>query len=87
MVKVNTLILDTVRRFIMKLDEDGIHVEAIYIFGSHAKGKDHIFSDIDLAVISSDFTNDRFEERVRLMKLSSSIDSRLVQSRSGRKHL
>ncbi|GJQ57462.1 MAG: nucleotidyltransferase domain-containing protein [Candidatus Scalindua sp. AMX11] len=77
MVKVNSLILDTIRRFIMKLDEDGILVEAIYLFGSYAKGNVHKSSDIDLAVISPDFTNDRFEERIRLMKLSSNIDPRL----------
>ena len=77
MVKVDSLILETIRRFITKLDENGIRVEAIYLFGSCAKGNDNIFSDIDLAVISSDLTNDRFEERVRLMKLSSDIDSRI----------
>ncbi len=77
MVKVDSLILETIRKFITKLDKNGIHVEAIYLFGSYAKGNDDIFSDIDLAVISSDLTNDRFEERIRLMKLSSGIDSRI----------
>ncbi|MBS1257280.1 MAG: hypothetical protein MAG551_00322 [Candidatus Scalindua arabica] len=77
MVKVDSLILETIRKFITKLDENGIHVEAIYLFGSCAKGNDDIFSDIDLAVISSDLTNNRFEERIRLMKLSSGIDSRI----------
>ncbi|HBO84895.1 MAG TPA: nucleotidyltransferase, partial [Deltaproteobacteria bacterium] len=45
--------------------------------GSYARKTQNKWSDIDLAIISPDFSNDRFEERVRLMKLASSIDDRI----------
>ena len=35
--------------------EKGLHVEAVILFGSHARGTAHEDSDIDLAVISPDF--------------------------------
>jgi predicted nucleotidyltransferase len=59
-----------------KLKENGIPVEAAYLFGSYAKGRAREWSDIDIAVISSNLSDDRFEERIRLSKISSRIDSR-----------
>ncbi|MEK7399771.1 MAG: nucleotidyltransferase domain-containing protein, partial [Candidatus Poribacteria bacterium] len=55
----------------------GIKIDSAYLFGSFAKGTEHKWSDIDVAVISSDFSDNRFEEGVRLMKLSCDIDTRI----------
>ena len=77
MAKINVQIIETVRKFLSTLNLLGIHVEAAYLFGSYARGKGSKWSDIDVAVVSSDFAHDRFEEGVRLMKLSSGIDSRI----------
>ncbi len=54
-----------------------IRVDAVYLYGSHAKGTAREWSDIDLAVISPDFSQDLFEERIRLMKLALRVDDRL----------
>jgi len=56
------------------LAKHGLGVEALYVFGSYARGKENQSSDIDIAVISPDFSNDRQGERVRLMSLSQQID-------------
>ena len=77
MVKVNASILETVRRFLTKLNEQGIRIESAYLFGSYVKGTENAWSDIDVAVISPDITYDRFDERIRLTKLSYEIDSRI----------
>jgi len=77
MAKVNALAIRLARKFLTTLQEQGIKIESAYIFGSYAKGKEHKWSDIDIAVISSDFSDDRCEESVRLMKLSYKIDSRI----------
>ena len=47
------------------------------VFGSYSKDSANSLSDIDLAVISSDLTGDRFSERLRLMKISANIDSKI----------
>ena len=45
---------------------DGVSVDSAYLFGSYAKRRSSKFSDIDVAVISSDFSDDRFEEGIKL---------------------
>ena len=77
MAEINDSVRQTALFFLKKLDESGITPEKVYIFGSCAKGCADRFSDIDIAVISSDFSDNRFEERVRLMKISCDIDSRI----------
>ena len=53
MAEINASIEDTVKRFLLRLEGVGIHVEAAYLFGSHATGRENAWSDIDLAVIST----------------------------------
>ena len=45
-------------------------LDSAYLFGSHAKGKSNQWSDIDLAVVSPDFSEDLHEERLVLMRLA-----------------
>jgi len=77
MVEVNALIIDIVKRFLDKLNEIGIDIEAAYLYGSYVKRKQHKWSDIDVVIISSDFSEDRFDERVRLTMIASEIDDRI----------
>ncbi len=52
-------------------------VDSAYLFGSYAKGTQNRWSDIDLAVVSTDFSEDLFEERMVLMLLAAEIDERI----------
>ncbi|TSC92401.1 MAG: DNA polymerase beta domain-containing protein [Candidatus Berkelbacteria bacterium Licking1014_85] len=56
------------------LEKSGVKIKTLYVFGSYAKGKARKWSDIDVAVVSSDFKSDRHDERVRLMDYSDQID-------------
>ena len=49
----------------------------MYIYGSFAKGTNHKWSDIDLAIISPDFSDDTLSDRLMLMKIGASIDDRI----------
>jgi predicted nucleotidyltransferase len=77
MVKVDALILELAQEFLARIRDQGIKIESAYLFGSYAKGTEHEWSDIDIAIISSDFIDNRFDERVHLMKLSCDIDTRI----------
>ncbi len=77
MASGNCQVIRIIKAFLTRLADEGIHVESAYLFGSYAKGYEDHWSDIDVAVISPDLTNDRLEERIRLMKLSSDIDTRI----------
>jgi uncharacterized protein len=54
-----------------------IKVSASYLFGSYAKGNATPDSDIDVLILSPDFSNDRFENLVFLMKVRRGIDLRI----------
>ncbi len=77
MAKVDALVLELAQKFLAKVREQGIKIESAYLFGSYAKGTEHEWSDIDIAIISLDFSDSRFREGVRLMKLSCNIDTRI----------
>ena len=48
-----------------------------YLYGSYARGTAGKWSDIDIAIVSSDFSEDIFEDRLILMRLASKIDDRI----------
>jgi predicted nucleotidyltransferase len=77
MAYVDAQMMATAKKFLRQLKDQGIHVECAYLFGSHAKGTPDEWSDIDVAIVSPDISEDRLEERIRLTRLSSKIDSRI----------
>jgi len=52
-------------------------VSKIILFGSYSTGRQHDYSDIDVAVVSPDFTGDRIEDQLRLMKYRRTVDLRI----------
>ena len=59
------------------LKEKGIRISKIILFGSYAKGTATADSDIDLAVISSQFGKNNLKEMILLRKLAINIDSHI----------
>ena len=52
-------------------------VELAFLYGSYAKGASNEWSDIDIAIVSPDFSDDLLEERLALTKLAIPIDDRI----------
>lgn len=77
MAEVEDVILENVRLFLNKLRKAGFKITEAYIFGSYATGSADKWSDIDIAVVSPQIGNDRFEERIRLTELAATVDVRL----------
>jgi predicted nucleotidyltransferase len=73
----NMLIKKEVEKFIDIMLQNNIKVDKVILFGSYAKGNTHVYSDIDLAVISSDFGMDELEEMMMLSKLSWKVSDRI----------
>lgn len=63
------------RQFRQVLIEEGVEVDRMLLFGSHARGNSHEWSDIDVAVVSPDFGQNYFDERVQLIKLAQRASS------------
>lgn len=56
---------------------DHINLDKVILFGSFAKGHQHADSDIDVAVISADFSGDRLADQLKLMRFRRQIDLRI----------
>ena len=77
MAEIDALVMKNVQLFLDKLRRSGISISKAYIFGSYAKGQADRWSNIDIAIVSPQISEDRFEERVKLTKLAISVDNRL----------
>ncbi|MBU1500240.1 nucleotidyltransferase domain-containing protein [Patescibacteria group bacterium] len=65
------------KKFIKKVRQAGIPVDAAYLFGSFAKNTAKKYSDIDICVISKKFGKDYFDEAVKLRHLTWDVDDRI----------
>lgn len=57
--------------------KDILPVEKILLFGSFAKGKNHKWSDIDIAIVVKNINFDYFEAYKKLGKVSLRLDTRI----------
>ncbi len=62
------------RRYYQALLEQGIVVEKLILFGSYARKKERWDSDLDVCVVSKDFGNNYWRERINLMRLANKIE-------------
>jgi len=46
----------------MELLGQGVHLREIYLFGSYARGEQHEWSDVDIALVADSFTGVSFED-------------------------
>lgn len=67
-------IIKSVSTFKQALIAAGYKIDGVYIFGSQAKGGQHQWSDIDVAVVSPDFNDETTNYFVKLSQLSWKID-------------
>ena len=72
---VDIEILNSIEKYVNEVKKY-YKVDAIILFGSHAKGTNTNDSDIDIAIVSSDII-DKIDDMTRLMKLRRSIDLRI----------
>ncbi len=72
---IDSRIMESIKRYIEKISQY-YKIEAIILFGSYAKGTENEDSDIDIAIISSDFS-DVIEDGAKLIGLTWKIDTRI----------
>jgi len=72
---IDKSVLAKAKKYRKLLEENGVKISTFYLFGSQAQGTAKPGSDIDIGVVSSDFTKDRITEAVKLDLLGDKIDS------------
>ncbi len=70
-------VIEILTKFQKALEEKGIQVTKIILYGSQGTGKFHRDSYIDVTVVSPDFGKARFEEGVRLFQIACKINPRI----------
>ena len=77
MAKENTATIEKIVKEFVRRVQKKFRVDAAYWFGSTAYGKGDEYSDIDIAVVSPDFTGVRFDDRHNLAPIIVNPDSRI----------
>lgn len=68
----------TVKKYIDSVAQQQPGLISAFIFGSYAQNKQRLESDIDVALVIDNLSdNDRFDTQVRLMMLASKFDNRI----------
>ncbi len=60
-----------------QLTAGGVLFDAIYLYGSVARGEAHEWSDIDVAIFCQPFKSSRHEENMEVRKIRRNIDVRI----------
>ncbi|MFP4393031.1 MAG: nucleotidyltransferase domain-containing protein [Desulfohalobiaceae bacterium] len=79
MAKILPEIENIIHNYLLQVKESK-QISRAYLYGSFARGAAGKWSDIDLAIISPDFSEDLFEERISLMKQALKVDDRIEPS-------
>jgi len=66
--------VNLIKKYRQVLVDDGITIDRIILFGSYAKGTAKPWSDVDVCVVSPMFGKNGYDEMVRLMLLTRSVD-------------
>lgn len=65
---VSREILNDIQKLVVELEKDSIRIERAILFGSQARGTASEYSDIDVALVSNDFSGTRFLDNQRMTK-------------------
>ena len=64
-------------QMLVKQSSFPLPIEAVYLFGSYAKGTAHKDSDIDVALVVSHFEGDFFDIVPPIWRLTKTVDTRI----------
>ncbi|MBF0559941.1 MAG: nucleotidyltransferase domain-containing protein [Nitrospirae bacterium] len=67
-------IKELVKKYKSVVNSSGIKIRAIYLYGSYARNLETEDSDIDVAIISDDFSGNRWQDGLRVSRLRRKID-------------
>ena len=77
MAAVTDEAVEAVERFLSLIKNAHINIERAIIFGSYARGDAGQWSDIDIALVSPDFSGIRFYDNKRLVPFLLKSDTRI----------
>ncbi len=67
-------VMTDVKKLIHELNNSDIHIDRAILFGSYAQGNETEYSDIDVALVSKDFSGIRFDDNQRIARKKMDIN-------------
>lgn len=77
MAAISNEIIENTKRLLKILTASGLHIDKAILFGSYVKGTAGKWSDIDVALVSRDFTGVGFNDRKKINPFLIKVDSRI----------
>ena len=77
MAKRRAEAIKIVKKYVEELRRNGIKVTRAYLYGSYAYGKPHKYSDIDVVIVSPQFSGIRFMDSYKIARLRRNVDLRI----------
>lgn len=77
MDKIPVNIEHAVKQYINNLKKTNIDLQKIILFGSYVNGNYKDYSDIDIAIVSKDFSGIRYDDRIKVGKATLKSDPRI----------
>jgi predicted nucleotidyltransferase len=56
-------VIEIVRNYANEIESRGVHLRSVILYGSFAKGMQHEWSDIDVALVADEFTGFTFNDK------------------------
>ncbi len=75
MDKISSEVIESIKKLLLLLEENDIHIKQALLFGSYAKGTSNSDSDIDLAIVSDSFSGNRFLDKETIRKFVVNVNS------------
>jgi len=77
MAEKTSEINDILNKLIKALNENRIAISEAYLFGSYARSSNSEYSDIDVALVSNEFTGIRYLDIKKIGRIVRNIDYRI----------
>lgn len=65
---------DLIDRFVKILINEKYNIKYVYLFGSYAKKTNHENSDIDVAIVLADTSDNIFDEQMNMMRIAGRLE-------------
>ena len=75
-------VINHLKKFAIEVNESGIHLKKIILFGSYAKNKQNEWSDIDVAMVADEFSGIGFKDISLFSKVQIKYPYYLIQPRT-----
>ncbi len=74
MAEISAEIIEKIKHFAKELENEDLNVRQVFLYGSYATNQETAWSDIDLAVVSDDFTGNRMIDYDRFVNAILKVD-------------